>query len=92
MLADFFSKPLQGALFIRFRDMIMGHAAPPPVEDPTLPSCAAQERVGSEKFGPDKQRMDGTDHQQRDGELLTPKAQQQVTWADVVKIPTNSKF
>ena len=50
MLADFFSKPLQGALFIRFRDMIMGHAAPPPVEDPSLRSCAAQEHVGSEKL------------------------------------------
>ena len=72
--------------------MIMGHATPPPVEDPSLRSCAAQERVGNKKFGPDEQRTDGTDDQRTDGELLTPETQLWVTWADVVKISKNSKF
>ena len=92
MLADFFSKPLQGALFIRFCDMIMGHAVPPPVEDPSLRSCAAQERVGNKKFGPDDQRTDGPDDQWTDGVLSTPETQRRVTWADVVKISKNSKL
>ena len=30
MIADFFSKSFQGALFVRFCNMIMGHVAPPP--------------------------------------------------------------
>ena len=46
MVADFFSKPLQGKLFIRFRDMIMGHIPMPEIEDPSLRSDATQERVG----------------------------------------------
>ena len=40
--------------------------------------------VGNEKIGPDNQWTDG--------ELLTPETQQRVTWADVVKTSTNSKF
>ena len=92
MLADFFSKPLQWALFIRFRDMIMGHTAPPPVEDPSLRSCAAQECVENKKFSPDEQWTDGTDDGRTDGGLSTPETQQWVTWADVVKISKNSKF
>ena len=54
--------------------------------------CAAQERVGSGKFGPDEQRTDGTDDGRTDGKLSTQEIQRQVTWADVVKISRNSKF
>ena len=38
MLADFFTKPLQGAKFIEFRDIIMGNA---------LNEYPTQERVGT---------------------------------------------
>ena len=75
MVADFFSKPLQGKLFIRFRDMIMGIIPMPPVEDPTLRSDATQERVESENFG--------ADGRQTDAGNLTGKTK--VTWADVVR-------
>ena len=46
----------------------------------------------TKNLGPDDQRTDGTDLQRTDGELLTPETQRRVTWADVVKISTNSKF
>ena len=47
MLADFFTKPLQGALFTTFRDVILGYQ---PVDSlhSVLPS-ALEERVGSER-------------------------------------------
>ena len=49
MLADFFTKPLQGHLFRRFRDVVLGHC---PVtvlrRDPALPS---EERVGENRTG-----------------------------------------
>lgn len=77
MLADFFSKPLQGKLFIRFRDMIMGHAPLPPVVDPSPRDCAAQERVGSQDFGADEQQTD-------DGSM-TKSTIPKVTWADLVR-------
>ena len=62
------------------------------IEDPSLRSCAAQECVGSEKFGPDDQRTDGTDDRRTDGGLSTPETQRRVTWADAVKKSKNSKF
>jgi hypothetical protein len=44
MLADFFTKPLQGALFRKFRDVILGHKHIDTLTDIDEP--AAQERVG----------------------------------------------
>ena len=47
MLADFFTKPLQGALFRRFRDVIMGYVH---INDLLLdPTFMLKERV--EKYG-----------------------------------------
>ena len=50
MLADFFTKPLQGALFKRFRSVILGYEPisfldPPCLPDPPLLPIA--ERVGN---------------------------------------------
>ena len=70
MLADFFTKPLQGKLFTRFCDMVMGRIPVAPVEDPSLDSTPAQERVGNGISETDARRPD-------DGAM--------VTWADVVK-------
>lgn len=70
MLADFFTKPLQGKVFIRFRDMVMGRIPVATVEDPSLVSTPAQERVGSRILETDERRPD-------DGGM--------VTWADIVK-------
>ena len=61
MTGDFFTKPLQGALFKRFRDLIMGVMPHPDVEDTRLhgkvketdeeedpePGMTSEERGGS---------------------------------------------
>ena len=44
MLADFFTKPLQGALFNKFRDVIMGWKHINTLRQPT--KCDLKERVG----------------------------------------------
>ena len=44
MLADFFTKPLQGALFKKFRDVIMGWKHITTLRQPT--ECDLKERVG----------------------------------------------
>jgi hypothetical protein len=49
MLADFFTKPLQGNLFRRLKAVLMGHAHISTLLD--IPSASVQERVGSEDFG-----------------------------------------
>jgi hypothetical protein len=48
MLADFFTKPLQGALFRKFRDVILGykHVDSLAIADPTTP---VEERVGDNR-------------------------------------------
>jgi len=49
MLADFFTKPLQGNLFRRLKAVLMGHAHISTLLN--IPSASVQERVGSEDFG-----------------------------------------
>ena len=77
MIADFFSKPLQGSLFRRFRDIVLGITHPSESLDS---SCESQERVGS----------GGTHHEESTGSIVhesnesihTPRT---VTWADVAR-------
>ena len=83
-MADFFTKPLQGSLFLRMRDIIMGHAPPPIIEDPSLSSSTTQERVGSSVFG-------GDDEQRTDDESGTSTDEKTVTWADRVRGLTMSQ-
>jgi len=45
MLADFFTKPLQGALFRKFRDVVMGREHVDTLNRPVL--APSQERVGN---------------------------------------------
>ena len=47
MLADYFTKPLQGSLFKRFRDVIMGVQHPDSIVIPTSIDTASQERVAT---------------------------------------------
>ena len=51
MIADFFTKPLQGSLFKKFRDIIMGYVPIllPPVLN-TLNCSSSQERLGNPKM------------------------------------------
>jgi hypothetical protein len=46
MLADFFTKPLQGTLFLKFRSIILGHAHIQMIARPPL--TGTEERVGQE--------------------------------------------
>jgi hypothetical protein len=73
MLADFFTKPLQGALFRKFRDVILGYSH---VETLTeLVTTAAQERVGERPAD-----NDSTD----DKDKKDMVRRKQLLWADVV--------
>jgi hypothetical protein len=47
MLADFFTKPLQGSLFRQFRDVLLGHQSIDVAFDPPLQQT--EERVGEER-------------------------------------------
>ena len=64
MLADFFTKPLQGALFRKFRDVILGykHVDSLALTDP-IPSV--EERVGENRSD-----ENGTDGQSEDGFII----------------------
>ena len=47
MIADYFTKPLQGALFKKLRDVIMGHTHPSSLLKPSgLAPSPCKERVG----------------------------------------------
>jgi hypothetical protein len=56
MLADFFTKPLQGSLFRTLRDVIMGYK-----DIDSLISFAFEERVENEEIGEDKNEKDESD-------------------------------
>jgi hypothetical protein len=58
MLGDFFTKPLQGSLFRRFRDVILGYKHVDSLSLDPMPSV--EERVEEEKPGDaGKERLDG---------------------------------
>ncbi len=46
MLADFFTKPMQGTLFRLFRDVILGHHPISDLVDYSVQSTRSKERVG----------------------------------------------
>jgi hypothetical protein len=57
MLADFFTKPLQGSLFRKFREVIMGHKH----IDTLKQICRPHPRIGEHNF-----MSNGTDGQKTD--------------------------
>jgi KUP system potassium uptake protein len=65
MLADFFTKPLQGSLFRKFREVIMGHKHIDTLKE-TSPA-PSQERVGEHNFV-----RNGTDGRKTDARPLKP--------------------
>ncbi len=88
MLADFFTKPLQGSLFRKFRAVIMGHEHIDSLRE-TKPS-PSQERVG-EVTKPEQMRngADGqTEHVRTDVEAGAPL---KLSYADMVKIGNQNK-
>jgi hypothetical protein len=78
MLADFFTKPLQGSLFRKFREVIMGHRHIDSLKEAT--PTPTQECVGEDIFT--KNSGDGADRQGTDVVTRRPHT---ATYADVVK-------
>jgi hypothetical protein len=74
MLADFFTKPLQGALFRKFRDVILGYSHVDTLAE--LVTTAAQERVG-------ERPADGESPTASENKKKTDW-KKQLSWADVV--------
>lgn len=79
MVADFFTKPLQGKHFANFRDYIMG-----------LSSSLVEERVGDQRCVNARQRSDQTDVEEATKEGCdvggkSEKNKTRPTYADVVK-------
>jgi hypothetical protein len=79
MLADFFTKPLQGALFTKFRDVLLGYEH---VDSLTLdPTSMLEERVGDTVKRATGRGTDGTVDEFTD----VLKDGTGVTWADIVR-------
>ncbi|KAI2506453.1 Reverse transcriptase (RNA-dependent DNA polymerase) [Fragilaria crotonensis] len=82
MVGDFFTKPLQGALFKKFRDVIMGdkHMNTLAIERP----MPAEERVGS-TGQPDDGTSEYTSNQTSNDATMTVVQATLPSWADIVK-------
>jgi len=84
MIADFFTKPLQGALFRKLRDVVLGykHIASLQNDDGHI----VEERVGNERKTEKENNettMKDPINDSKDSGNIT--AQENVTWVDVVK-------
>jgi len=87
MIADFFTKPLQGGLFKRLKEVIMGHIDVD--EFKARMSITPKERVGTNK----KNETDGADRQSRkiNGNVIRPEkstenfTENNDTYASIVK-------
>ena len=86
MLADFFTKPLQGNLFRKLRGVIMGQEHIDALEDITSPSL--QQRVEgqtvSEKSGRETD-VRRTDEKAREAAVASEQPRAKETYADVVR-------
>ncbi|KAI2490730.1 Reverse transcriptase (RNA-dependent DNA polymerase) [Fragilaria crotonensis] len=89
MLADFFTKPLQGNLFRRFRDVILGYSHIDTLRrDPAVP---VEERVGKRQPNTRDVAPPGAE-ELHEGEVRGKKsAICERTWADVVRGPVRGK-
>jgi KUP system potassium uptake protein len=87
MLADFFTKPLQGNLFRKFREVIMGHKHIDTLRE--IPATPSQERVGKDSLseniwnGVSESLWNGVAVQKTDVPLRRPPVRK--TYADVVR-------
>lgn len=82
MLADFFTKPLQGALFVKLRDVIMGIThVNSLMEGPSAPPL---ERVGNEIVSGNSDGPNGHYNQSKEARTsdMTPKV---LTYASALK-------
>ena len=89
MLADFFTKPLQGNLFRKLKEVIMGHAHINSLKE--IASAPSQERVGenedTENWGDraNVQKTDGILREPTIADKLRKTSNEEASYADVVK-------
>jgi hypothetical protein len=88
MLADFFTKPLQGELFRKFKAVLMGHAHVNTLA--VRPMVSAEERVEKGRSDPKGITATGvvdtgTARNSTVPKNVTRKENMNVTWADVVR-------
>ena len=81
MIGDFFTKPLQGSLFVRFRDVILGSKHVDTLNPTTATIVPLEERVGNYN------RDDGATVRKNNGTTVmsAASAKNGITWADIVK-------
>ena len=96
MLADFYTKPLQGGLFNKFRDVLLGHKPLSSLQNPTCDSSTREERVGNNETngkmihecsaspGVKHQTMTGSTYRNSHEHTREPE-RKRVTFADVVR-------
>jgi hypothetical protein len=87
MLADFFTKPLQGELFKKFKAVLLGHAHVNTLA--MKPMVSAEERVGKGRSNPKGITATGVVDTGTSNSTVpknvTGKENMNVTWADVVR-------
>ena len=77
MLADFFTKPLQGSLFRKFRDVVLGYKHIDSLTSDDL--LVPEERVGESRAGASPSIL------RNRADPMNPRNSKQVSWADVVR-------
>jgi hypothetical protein len=84
MLGDFFTKPLQGNLFRKFRDVIPGYHH---VDTLSAAPSEAEERVGNQRPKDEPAKIPGTERAKKVNEIMSKVEEKRgaVTWADVVR-------
>ena len=84
MLGDFFTKPLQGTLFRKFRDVILGYNH---VDTLLTAPSEAEERVEIQRPKDEPDKTPGTERDKIAKEVyeVNGKREVAVTWADIVK-------
>ena len=96
MIADFFTKPLQGALFRKFKALILGHVPIAPL-GPAPASPSLQTQSQSPSLLPAEERVEDNEPSDRSSQDRKNKRSEdkiegrptRVTFADVVKGKVN---
>ncbi len=86
MLADFFTKPLQGSLFRKFRDVLLGHQHVSTLTN--APSVPAEERVEQPKLPESRAGTNGAQTTQNGGQTHASepaRATETPTYAAIAK-------
>jgi hypothetical protein len=84
MLADFLTKPLQGNLFRKFRDVLLGYTHVDTLAASLM--ATVEERVGEERS--DYQATEATGAVSTESNGTVRASTPRVTWADVVRRTT----